>query len=381
MLSQLSVKNLAVVEKLDLSFDSGMSAVTGETGAGKSILLQALSLALGARADSSLVRHGKDKADISVVFAVENNQSVQNFLQAQSLDDEGECILRRVITSDGRSKAFINGNSVPLSAMRSVGELLIDMHGQNEHQLLLRNDQQMNLLDSYAQLDEQKTELNTTVKRYKELKEKIDYLRDNHDLAQAQQTLLTHQLDELNQAQLSENELNNIESDFKISSNAQSLMDKTSEILNQLDNDNGINHQLSALAYELGQALELDTKLESAHELLNSAQVQTQEAIYELNHYLSSLSIDEQSAQEIELRVSELHELARKHNAQIIELMDVKQNIENELEKITTGNHSIDELTTQLEELEKQYFARSDLSPRATFWPSSVKRSPQQCIS
>ncbi len=359
MLSQLSVKNLAVVEKLDLSFDSGMSAVTGETGAGKSILLQALSLALGARADSSLVRHGKDKADISVVFAVENNQSVQNFLQAQSLDDEGECILRRVITSDGRSKAFINGNSVPLSAMRSVGELLIDMHGQNEHQLLLRNDQQMNLLDSYAQLDEQKTELNTTVKRYKELKEKIDYLRDNHDLAQAQQTLLTHQLDELNQAQLSENELNNIESDFKISSNAQSLMDKTSEILNQLDNDNGINHQLSALAYELGQALELDTKLESAHELLNSAQVQTQEAIYELNHYLSSLSIDEQSAQEIELRVSELHELARKHNAQIIELMDVKQNIENELEKITTGNHSIDELTTQLEELEKQYMAQA----------------------
>ncbi len=359
MLSQLSVKNLAVVEKLDLSFEAGMSAVTGETGAGKSILLQALSLALGARADSSLVRHGKDKADISAVFLVENNQSVQNFLQAQSLDDEGECILRRVIASDGRSKAFVNGNSVPLSIIRGVGELLIDMHGQNEHQLLLRNDQQMNLLDGYAQLDVQKSELNITARQYKELKDKIDYLNDNHDLAQAQQTLLTHQLDELDQAQLNENELNTIEEDFKTSSNAQALTDKTSEILNQLDSDDGINHQLSTLAYELTQALEMDKKLADAHELLNSAQVQTQEAVYELNNYLTGLSIDEQSAQEIEQRVSELHDLARKHNVQIVELITAKQNIESELDKIGAGSHSIDELSAQLKMLEKTYIKQA----------------------
>lgn len=114
MLSQLSVKNLAVVETLDLSFEPGMSTVTGETGAGKSILLQALSLSLGIRADSNLVRHGKDKADVSAVFSVDQNQAVQGFLAEHSLEDEGECILRRVITSDGRSKAFINGSSTPL---------------------------------------------------------------------------------------------------------------------------------------------------------------------------------------------------------------------------------------------------------------------------
>ncbi|HCW71573.1 MAG TPA: DNA repair protein RecN, partial [Gammaproteobacteria bacterium] len=117
MLSQLSVKNLAVVETLDLAFSPGMSTVTGETGAGKSILLQALNLALGGRGDSSLVRHGKDKAEVSAVFDVLNQQKIQAYLQEQSLEDEGECILRRIINADGRSKAFVNGASVPLSVL------------------------------------------------------------------------------------------------------------------------------------------------------------------------------------------------------------------------------------------------------------------------
>ena len=175
MLSQLSVKNLAVVERLDLSFEPGMSAVTGETGAGKSIILQALGLALGVRADSKLVRHGKDKADISAAFALESNQTVQNFLTENALEDEGECILRRVITSDGRSKAFINGNSVPLSTVRNVGDLLLDIHGQNEHQLLLRPDQQMRLLDGYAQLEVDKQTHHAVVSAYKSLNEKTEY--------------------------------------------------------------------------------------------------------------------------------------------------------------------------------------------------------------
>ena len=143
MLSQLSVKNLAVVEKLELDFKSGMSVVTGETGAGKSILLQALNLSLGQRGDSSLVRHGKDKAEVSAVFEVAGHTSIQHYLEDQSLDEDGECILRRIIGRDGRSRAFVNGVSVPLSTLKGVGELLIDMHGQNEHQLLMRPNQHL----------------------------------------------------------------------------------------------------------------------------------------------------------------------------------------------------------------------------------------------
>jgi len=355
MLSQLSVKNLAVVERLDLSFEPGMSAVTGETGAGKSILLQALGLALGVRADSNLVRHGKDKADISAAFAVEHNQTVQEFLSENALEDEGECILRRVITSDGRSKAFINGNSVPLSTVRNVGDLLLDIHGQNEHQLLLRPDQQMKLLDGFAQLEVDKQALNEIVRAYKSLSEKVDNLLNNQELIEQQQVLYLHQLEELNEAALDQDELNTIEASFKTSANAQVITEKTSNVLNQLESDTGANAQLLTLGSQLSDALEMDDKLQVGFELLSSAQVQTQEAVYELTQYLSQLSTDEQSAQEMEERISELYALGRKHNCAIEELLEVREQLDLKLEEIGGGANSISEMTDQLELLVKRY--------------------------
>ena len=138
MLVELAVKNLAVVENLEVSFTAGMSTITGETGAGKSILLNSLNLALGQRADKSMVRSGSDKADISATFLLNNNSRVKDILLEQELEADDECILRRVITADGRSKAFINGVPMPLNIVRALGEGLVDMHGQNEHQLLLK---------------------------------------------------------------------------------------------------------------------------------------------------------------------------------------------------------------------------------------------------
>jgi DNA repair protein RecN (Recombination protein N) len=359
MLSQLSVKNLAVVERLDLSFEPGMSAVTGETGAGKSILLQALGLALGVRADSNLVRHGKDRADISAAFALEHNQTVQEFLSENALDDEGECILRRVITSDGRSKAFINGNSVPLSTVRNVGDLLLDIHGQNEHQLLLRPDQQMKLLDGFAQLEADKQALNEIVRKYKLLSEKIDNLLNNQEVIEQQQALYSHQLEELNEAMLDQDELNTIEASFKTSANAQAITEKTSNVLNQLESETGANAQLLTLGSQLSEALEMDDKLQAGFELLNSAQVQTQEAIYELTQYLSRLSTDEQSVQEMEERISELYALGRKHNCSIEELLEMRERLTLKLEEIGGGANSISEMTEQLEMLVKSYQDRA----------------------
>jgi len=355
MLSQLSVKNLAVVEALDLSFSLGMSTVTGETGAGKSILLQALNLALGGRGDSSLVRHGKDKAEVSAVFDVFNQQKIQTYLQEQSLDDEGECILRRIISSDGRSKAFVNGVNVPLSVLKGVGELLVDMHGQNEHQLLLRPDQQRSLLDAYAKSTEACAKLNAIVAEYKAISNQIDELSTNQDLKQQQQDLLQHQLQELESAELVQDELDHIEGDFKISANAASLIEKISTILNQLEQEMGANTQLLSLSYELSQVAETDEKLLPVSALLSSAQVQTQESIYELTNYLSSLSVDEQITAELEDRLSELHDLARKHNCQIAELKVARDKVAAEVESIGSSGASIDVLQQQQSQLSQQY--------------------------
>ncbi len=355
MLSQLSVKNLAVVEKLDLSFESGMSAVTGETGAGKSILLQALSLVLGVRADSNLVRYGKDKADVSAAFSVINNKIVQDFLKEQSLEDDGECILRRVISSDGRSKAFINGSATPLSIMRTLGDLLIDMHGQNEHQLLLRADQQLLLLDGFAQLEDDKNAINAIVREYKNLNDKIKQLADNQDIIEQQQALYTHQLEELDGAMLNQAELDTIEADFKISANAQLIVEKVSNVLSQLEVESGVNSQLLTLNAQLAEALEIDEKLQTGFDLINSAQLQSQEAIYEITQYLSKLSSDDQSAEEIEERISELYGLGRKHNCQIEALLTARDQIEQKLNDIGGGAGSIEQMNQQLNSIAERY--------------------------
>ncbi len=355
MLSQLSVKNLAVVETLDLSFEPGMSTVTGETGAGKSILLQALSLSLGIRADSNLVRHGKDKADVSAVFSVDQNQAVQGFLAEHSLEDEGECILRRVITSDGRSKAFINGSSTPLSIVRELGDLLIDIHGQNEHQLLLRPDQQLQLLDGFARLNDDKDALNLIVREHKTLADKIGQLSNNQDIIEQQQALYSHQLKELDEAMLNQDELNSIEADFKTSANAQTITEKTSNVLAQLEDESGANAQLLSLSASLSEALQMDEKLRTGFELINSAQVQAQEAIYELTQYLSKLSTNEQSAQEMEERISELYGLARKHDCQIEALLTARDQIEQKLDEIGGGANSIEEMSQQLSVINDRY--------------------------
>lgn len=355
MLSQLSVKNLAVVEKLALDFNSGMSVVTGETGAGKSILLQALNLCLGQRGDSSLVRHEKDKAEVSAIFDVANHVSIQNYLKDQSLDEDGECILRRIIGRDGRSRAFVNGVSVPLSTLKAVGELLIDMHGQNEHQLLMRPNQQQALFDSYANCDDVCEQLNILVAQYRQITDQIESLVASQDSKQQQQDFLQHQYQELEDASLTQDELDHIESDYKKQANAAGLIEKVSNVLNQLESDLGVNAQLNQLSYELSQAAEDDEKIEPISTMLSSAQVQVQESVYELTHYLSSLSVDEQATEQLEARLAELHDLARKHNCQITELITIQQEFAGALAEVGDISATLNNLKDQQKQLLAQY--------------------------
>lgn len=355
MLSELNIKNLAVVETLNLSFEQGMSVVTGETGAGKSILLQALGLALGGRGDATLVRLGADKAQISASFNVAHCQEIQNYLKIHSLEDMGECILRRVINANGRSKAFVNGINVPLSIMHAVGELLVDMHAQNEHQLLLHSDQQRQLLDIYANAESLCVSLNLLVDKHKQVSEQIKDLTDNHQTQLQQQELLNHQFKELNDAILNEIELNTIEAEFKVSANSAALIENVSYILNQLENETGANVQLLSVNHALLQESKIDENLTQVTELLSSAQLQVQECVYELNHYLSSLSVDNETIKTLEERLGELHNLARKHQCQIPELLTIKNNIELELDKISTSNHFLDTLINQKNQLQEDY--------------------------
>ncbi|HIE77763.1 MAG TPA: DNA repair protein RecN [Candidatus Thioglobus sp.] len=355
MLAQLSVKNLAVVEHLELSFETGMSSVTGETGSGKSILIQALSFALGTRGDSTVVRHGKSKAEISAVFEVKRNKKIQSYLQKQGLDDDGECILRRVIGVDGRSKAFINGSSVPLSTVRQLGELLIDIHGQNEHQLLLRQHQQIELVDDYASISQEISELNYLVSKYKKASKNLELLLTNQNSELENQELIKHQLKELDDALLTQEELDSIESEYKVNSNSNNLIEMVGGILNKLEDESGPSSQLQSLSHELSQASAIDNKLEETNDLLVSTHLQSQECIYFLTSYLNSITIDEQATAELEERLTELHGFARKHNCKISELLRIREGIKTIIGDFEIGFSMVNRLKEEKEKYENEY--------------------------
>ena len=355
MLEQLSIKNLVVVEDLSAEFQDGMTVITGETGAGKSIIVQALNLVSGGRSDATLVRHGKDKAEIVAMFQLGNNSNLLSFLENCDLEDGEECILRRVIGSDGRSRAYVNGSSVSLSKLREVGTKLIDMHGQNEHQLLLKNNQHRILLDDFAESQGLCEEINNIVHDYLKVKNKIVQLQNTNEQSLAQKELLTYQLNELVESKLEQDELDSIEKNFKISNNASVLIEKIADVLESLEHESGANELLIRVEGIISKVSDLDSDLESVSSILSSAQVQVQEGIYDLRDYLGKVSDGKVNIAELEKRISHLHSLGRKHNCQIPELLKVQNNIQSALAELDSSSDKIEELTNKLLQLELNY--------------------------
>ena len=217
----------------------------------------------------------------------------------------------------------MNGSNVTLSTLRDVGCHLIDMHGQNEHQLLLRNHQHRILLDDFADTHHLCEEVNAIVRGYRHVTQEVDDLRNSNELLSAQKDLLNHQLEELIQCQLDQDELDSIENNYKISSNASLLIEKISKILESLDDESGVNNILIEAEDVIGQAREFDDRLESIQSLLSNAQVQVQESIYDLTNYLSKVSGQEANVTDLEARINMLHDLGRKHRCQIPELLNM----------------------------------------------------------
>jgi DNA repair protein RecN (Recombination protein N) len=363
MLDHLHVKNLVVVEDLSIEFKSGMTVVTGETGAGKSILIQALSLVAGGRSDSSLVRRGSNKSEIVATFSLNSGTEIQSFLESLDLENENEneCILRRVIATDGKSRSYVNGSNVPLSILKDIGGYLIGMHGQNEHQLLLRTNHHRILLDDYAGTQKLCDEVNDIVNNYQQIMNKVEDLRNNNSLLVAQKELITHQLNELIQAELTQDELDNIEDDYKVSTNASQLVEKISKIIDFLDHESGVNNVLIESEGIVNQSKELDSRLDTIHSLLESAQLQVQEGIYDLTDYLSKISSQEDNSILLSARINELHDLGRKHNCQIQGLLEAQSALQEKLNALGSSSDKIDELLLAKSKFENEYYAKSKL--------------------
>lgn len=356
MLNQINIRDYAIVDELDLELQSGMTVVSGETGAGKSIMLDALGLTLGDRADSGAVRNGAERAEITASFDISNIPEARAWLLQQELDMDGDCILRRVITREGRSRCYINNRPSPIGAVRELSEHLIDIHGQHEHQRLLKKEHHRLLLDQYAGAGIQAGKTQRTFNEWRTLDKKLRQLTEASDEQAARVQLLSYQIEELDQLSPSEGELQELEQEQKQLANA-------SEILQS-------GHQLMALTTEgdgdncltlLNQCLQLlgnmsdQQGIVQVSEMLNSAHIQIEEAGSELRHYLDGVELNPERQMEVEERLSTLYDIARKHKVQPEELPRLHQELADELHSLQHSDEVLEQLQQNVEENQTQF--------------------------
>ena len=319
MLAQLSISNFAVVKQLSVHLENGLTAITGETGAGKSIAIDALSLCLGERADANAVRKGSTKAEIIAHFSLNGNVAAKTFLDEHELtsdEDENSCFIRRVISKEGRSKAFINGVPASLQQLKGLGQFLLAIHGQNTHLQLLKEDHQRELVDSYAQHDDILDNVKDAYSQWRDKQRTLKTLQDQAQQREDRLQLLTYQVRELDEFAIEEGEFEELETEHKRLSNGQSLLEQAqTSVYNLYENDEG--NALSVIQSSIERLGELEThdaSLTPIIALLNDASIQIEEAAGELRSYCDHLEIDPLRLQQVEARYAKAMDLARKHS-------------------------------------------------------------------
>ncbi|MEO5342312.1 MAG: DNA repair protein RecN [Gammaproteobacteria bacterium SHHR-1] len=361
MLTGISISNLIIVERLELEFDPGMTALTGETGAGKSILIDALGLALGDRADNSLIRHGAERAEISVSFDLADCPEAAQWLADNDLDADDQCIIRRVLTRDKRSRAYINGTASPGPQLQGLGGLLLAIHGQHAHQALMQASQQRNLLDDYANLGQQRRQIQQTYRDWQQTRERFEQLRQASSERNDRLDLLRFQVQELDQLALGENELEQLDAEHERLSHAGRLLQGCSALLDLLaEGDADLRGGLGQALRELQELSQLDPRLQDPNQAVDSALIQLDEAISGLRHYLDQLELDPERLAELEQRLTSIHDIARKHRLQPSEIPTHQARLRAELAQLEHADEALDGLLAQTQRLQQDYSAQAE---------------------
>ncbi|OMO34594.1 DNA repair protein RecN [Vibrio sp. 10N.222.47.A9] len=362
MLAHLSVNNFAIVKSLQLELSKGMTTITGETGAGKSIAIDALGLCLGGRSDAGMVRQGEEKTEVSAAFLLENNLHATRWLEDNELLDGSECILRRTISKEGRSRAFINGSPVPLSQLKSLGQLLINIHGQHAHHQLMKSDYQMAMLDQYAgHLNLLKSTRNA-YQAWRQADNHLKELRENSQQNQAQKQLLEYQIKELNELSIGEEEYEDLEQEHKRLSNSGELATTCQQAIELIYEGEEVNALgiLQSANNSLIQLAELDERLAELPSLLSEAIIQIEETNNELRTYLDSIDVDPGRMAYVEERFSKVMSMSRKHHVLPEELYKHHQDLLQQVEALDCSDEKLDELANDVENQYQSFVAKSE---------------------
>lgn len=356
MLSSLYVRNFAVVEEAEIGFGPGMTVVTGETGAGKSLLVDALMLLSGARADSAMVRAGCDRAELSAEFDLSRLAQARQWLEQQELDDASHCRLRRVLKAEGSSRAWINGRPATLSQLSELAALLIEIHGQHEHQALLSRGHQLDLLDAFGETLAQREAIGMLAREWHALGRRIETLTGGEDSPE-RIDLLRHELEGLQRWALSAEDLAELESTHRRLANAGRLLEGANALSELLDGDSelAVRRALGRAQGELTRLAELDNQLQPLAALLENAEIQLSEALDGLAHYATDLDMDPERFAELDTHLARLHELGRRHRVPVEQLQDKRDELAASLAERVDAGQALDRLQAERTNCEHAY--------------------------
>ena len=350
MLTHIHIRDFAIIEELDLELQAGMTALTGETGAGKSILLDAIGLVLGDKADSGSVRHGAQKAEITLSVDISHTPHARQWLIDQDLGNEDDsCILRRVITDGGKSRAWINGSPTTLTLLRELGEQMVDIHGQHEHQSLMKKDMQRGMLDAFAGNDALLRQTHEDWRQWKTLHDRLETLTTQSRQHQERLDLLNFQVSELLELGMEAGEPEQLDEELNRLAHAEQLKSTAEHAHHQLyEDERSLYSSLSQLLQELSRQARLDEALNTPLELVTNAQIQLQEAAWLLRDYAQDLEIDPARLQTVENRIADIRNMARKYRLEPAQLPQHLATLQAERETLAGDEYDMDAVQQKL---------------------------------
>jgi len=357
LLLSINISNYTLVESLEIEFAQGTTAITGETGAGKSLVLDALRMALGDRADTDTIRHGKERAEITATFDINTIKAAKTWLDANDFNSDENCILRRIYTREGRSRGYINGQPSTMSQLQELGDMLTDIHSQHEHQSLLRKETHRRLLDEYANAEDLATKVAREYSAWHKVRIDLTNLLQRSDELDDRKDLLNFQVNELQQIDLTAKHLEQLELEQKTLANAEQIVQDSHNLLAICEQAEGFN-----LRDSLNKALSILANIEYkpdalkiTEELLQGGLIQIEEAINEISHHIDRFEADPQRLQIVEEQLSAIFQLSRKHRVNPDQLETTLQTLEAELKNLIGGSENINALEAKLADLASSY--------------------------
>jgi len=358
-LASLYVRDFAIVRKIELDPARGLTVVTGETGAGKSIMIDALDLVLGARAGGGVIRHGADSAEVLAGFELAPGSDALEWLTGHELDDEQSCVLRRIVYREKPTKAFINDRPVTVQSLRDLGDLLVDIHGQHEHQSLLKRDAQRRILDDFAGQTGAVDALAALYEDYRSLQQRLQSLSRQAGNRQAQLELYRYQLEELEQLDLKENEYLELEQEHDRLAHASELIEGMRFAVEALYDaeDNAVTHTLSQVSHKIEALVDYESRLSEVLSMLNNAQVEIEEAASQLHHLLDRTELDPRRLQWLQERIGTVVDLSRKHQCEPHALIEVTGQLRQWVEDLEDADLNLESLRARIDQKRAEYDA------------------------